>query len=99
MRTSLVCSPPSIVARLGSSTAGIVGRACVAPETREVGRGAQFEQARLLAASDLDRLEEAGLSPPRFRLSPLQCDLPIDTAQVGEPKPLSGSLGKVEGFP
>src|SRR5271157_6615245 len=48
--------------------ARVVGRARVAPQPGEVGRGAQFEQADFLIAGDVDRLEEAGLRSRPVRL-------------------------------
>ena len=71
---------------------GIVGRACLAPQTGEVVRGAQFEHARFLTSGRLDGVEETGfrLCPVRLRL--LQCDLPVNAMQIGEPVMLPRAL-------
>ena len=67
-RTSLVVSPPSIAEDRLQQRAGIVGRTRIAPQPGQVGRGAQFEHARLLAAGDVDGPEETGFRPRRVRL-------------------------------
>ena len=77
--------------------AGIVGRTRVAPEAGEIDRGAQFEEARLLATGYLDRFEERGFGPCSVGFRPSERDLTIDTVQVGEPEPLPGLLDKGEG--
>jgi hypothetical protein len=67
--------------------AGIGGRARVAPETGQIGRGAQFEEPGFLLAGDLDGFQEAS-----FRARSIQRgkrNSPLDAMQVGQPEALS----------
>jgi hypothetical protein len=83
-------SPPSIVARIGSSSAGIVGRTRLVPETGEVGRGARFEHARFLAAGNLDGLEKTCFRSRVVAFRSLQCDPAGNPMQLGKPHALAG---------
>ena len=70
----------------------------IAPQSGEIGRGAQFEHAGFLAAGDLDRFEEAGFGAISVCLGAPERDLTLDTVQIGEPEPLAGSLDEREGI-
>ena len=98
-RTSREPSPPSIVARIGSSSArGSLCEPVSRQETREVGRGAQFEHPGFLATGDFDRPGGNRLRRASVGLRPLERDLAVEAMQIGEPKAFAGLLDKGEGF-
>ena len=78
--------------------ARIVVRSRVAPQPGEVGRGAQFEETRFLAAGDVDRPEETGFRPRVVRLRQRERDLAVEAMQLRKHKPLTGSFDKAEGI-
>jgi hypothetical protein len=69
-----------------------------APQSGEIDRGAQFEDACFLAAGGVDGLQEARFRPRPIRLRPFERDVAIDPMQVGEPEPLPRLLDKGESF-
>jgi hypothetical protein len=79
-------------------SAGTIGRARFAPQSGEIDRGAQFEDACFLAAGGVDGLQEARFRPRPMRLRPFERDVAIDPMQVGEPEPLPRLLDKGESF-
>jgi hypothetical protein len=72
--------------------ARIAVRAGVAPQPGEVVGGAQYEQARVLAAGDLHRLYETGFRAQPTRLRPLERNVPAKPVQIGEPVAFPGLL-------
>ena len=78
--------------------AGIAVRPGVAPQLREVGSRAQFEQTRFLAAGDLNGFFETGFRTRPVRLRPPERNVPAKPMQIGEPVALPGLLDKGETF-
>ena len=76
--------------------AGIMIRSDFAPQPGEVDGRAQFEQARLLAAGDLDGFFETGFRARPIRFSPLERDVSTQPMQIGKPVTLAGLLDKGE---
>ena len=97
LRTSLVASPPSICARIGSNSArGSLGEP-VSRQRRARSIAARSSSRRdFLAAGDVDRFEETSFRPRPVRLQGRERDLALNAMQVRKPEPLARLIDKGE---
>ncbi len=68
------------------------------PETREVGRGAQFKQTGFLVVGDFDCFEKRAFGERAVRSQALERQFASDAMQVGKQEALPGKFHEFEGL-